>query len=461
MVPHGPAAVTLDAVAGRRAYNRVGRLTVGTIHTRRAFLSQAGRAALAWPAASLVASWARPALAAGPPVVPSLSPRALPSLAERFSDLRRHFIFDFYPWYGGPPDYLHWDYLDRRPPLDLSSNYVPRLGPYDTRARAVLEQQARWIADSGVGAIALSWWGIGHYTDEAVHDVMDVMARYDIKVTFCLEPYRDDRGKVFAKDVRYLVREYGEKRGFDAMLLLRNADGKEGPLFKGFACILPEDSTDCHGETRPISNYTTDAQWRSQTDEVRESLRGEFDHVTLLADSLHWPRTVAAGFDGITVFDNYIGPERYAGYAAGASASDLVFSFNVNPGFDMIVDREVEPGSCYSAPPFAPPAEAALDWSRADEHERAARLSRARIASALEATLRVQTDPALSNARRGFFLVYINSFNEWHEGHAFEPMKDFSQLTADERALGYHNPADGSYRLDTLGALLRPVLARG
>ena len=147
---------------------------------------------------------------------------------------------------------------------------------------------------------------------------MDVMAAHDIKVTFCLEPYRDDRGKVFAKDVRYLVREYGEKRGYDALLILKNADGREGPLFKGFACILPEDSTDCHGQTHPIDNYTGDAQWRSQTDEVREALRGQFDHVTLLADSLHWPRTVASGFDGITVFDNYIAPERYAGYAAGA-----------------------------------------------------------------------------------------------------------------------------------------------
>jgi hypothetical protein len=38
-------------------------------------------------------------------------------------------------------------------------------------------------------------------------------------------------------------------------------------------------------------------------------------------------------------------------------------------------------------------------------------------------------------------------------------MKDVAQLTPDERAQGYHNPAEGSYRLETLGALLRPVLA--
>ena len=129
---------------------------------------------------------------------------------------------------------------------------------------------------------------------------MDVMAAHDIKVTFCLEPYRDDRGKVFAEDVRYLVREYGEKRGFDALLLLRNADGKEGPLFKGFACILPEDSTDCHGVTRPISDYTTDAQWRAQTDEVREALRGRVrprDPPGRLAATCR--ARSRAGFDGI------------------------------------------------------------------------------------------------------------------------------------------------------------------
>jgi hypothetical protein len=89
----------------------------------------------------------------------------------------------------------------------------------------------------------------------------------------------------------------------------------------------------------------------------------------------------------------------------------------------------------------------------------AATRSAARIVESFQAALRVQTDPDLTNARRGFFLAYINSFNEWHEGHAFEPMKDAADLTERERALGYHNPARGDYRLAVLKGLLERTLS--
>jgi hypothetical protein len=59
----------------------------------------------------------------------------------------------------------------------------------------------------------------------------------------------------------------------------------------------------------------------------------------------------------------------------------------------------------------------------------------------------------------GFFLVYINSFNEWHEGHQFEPMKDLEQLRAEEQAVGYHNPPEGGYRLEALRKLLADVVS--
>ncbi len=63
-------------------------------------------------------------------------PAGLDDLRRLFPDLERHFLFEYYPWYGGPPDYEHWDYLGRQPPLDLSTRYMPRLGSLRRALRA-------------------------------------------------------------------------------------------------------------------------------------------------------------------------------------------------------------------------------------------------------------------------------------------------------------------------------------
>jgi len=457
--------------------------------TRREFLGTSLRAALALPSAALVGgssagpvprslpitpdprrgwhgfSSAAMQLRAGrgpllqPPPLPSasLQDRIAPArrLAPRFSDLPRHFIFEYYPWYD-VESYRHWDQWDRVPPDDMASNYVPRLGPYDSLSHAVLEQHARWILASGAGAVNLSWWGPGSWEDRAVNTVMDVMRDHGIKVTFHLEPYDDRHASRFAEDVLYLIREYGDRRRFDALLILKNEDGTEGPLFKGFRCILPPDYTDCKGANHPVGDYTPDGEWRRQTDGLRRDLRSDFHHVTILADSLEFSRTPASGFDGIAIYDPFVPPEDYAAYAAGASAAGLVFSFNVNAGYDGIEPR-TGLGDCYEPTPFAPPT-AGLDWTRPDDRDRAALRASQRITESFQATLRVQDNPVLANRQRGFFLVYFTSFNEWHEGTAFEPMQDAAALTPAQRLFGYHNPARGDYRLDTLAPLVHDTV---
>ena len=420
-------------------------------HTRRRFLGRGLQAGAALAAAPLLDRVARAQAVYTGPLDRS-------TLQQAFPDLSRHFVFEYYPWYGGPPAYEHWDYLDRRPPVDLASHYLPKLGAYDVRSAAVLEQHARWIRDAGVGAVALSWWGQGSWQDRAVPLVLDVLNAHDLKATFALEPYADDRGARYQEDVLYLLREYGEKRRWDAFLLLRNADGRTGPVFKSFRTVLPETSTDCRGVTRPLPDFTADALWRRQTDGLRRTLAGDFDQVTLLADSLEFARTPASGFDGIGLYDNYLTPESYRGYAEGASRAGLLFSFNVNPGYDQIEPRQTS-DPCYAPRPFAPPV-ANLDFASAEGRERAAAASEARIRASWQATLDVQLDAQLENRRRGFLLVYVNSFNEWHEGHAFEPMKDAAELGDAERALGYRNPAHGDYRLRVLGELQKSILQR-
>ncbi len=413
-------------------------------HTRRQFL---GRGLAAGAALALSPALERVASAA------SFDRNVL---RDTYPDLRRHFVFEYYPWYGGPPDYVHWDYLGRHPPLDIASRYLPKLGPYDVRDRSVLEQHAQWIGEAGVGAVALSWWGRGSWQDQAVPLILDVLRDHDLKATFALEPYADDRAQHYADDILYLLSQYGDKRGWDVFLLPQNADGRSGPVFKSFATILPPTSTNCLGVTQRIALYTPDSVWQQQTDRLRQTLRADFDHVTLLADSLDFWRTPQSGFDGIGIYDNYIAPEQYQPLAQGASEAGLLFSFNVNPGYYQIEPRQTD-DPCYAPRPFAPPVPG-LDLGTAQGREQAAVASAGRITASWESTLAVQLDPALVDRRRGFFLVYVNSFNEWHEGHQFEPMKDAAELTQAEAAQGYANPAHGDYRLRVLHQLQKAIL---
>jgi len=386
---------------------------------------------------------------------PSPDTRA-PRLSDLFPDLPRHFVFEYYPWYESSP-WIHWNESERMPPIDIASNYVPRLGPYDSRSTAVLEQHARWINSVGSGAINVSWWGRDSEIDRLVPSLMDVMAAHDIQVTFHLEPYSNHHALDYARDIQYLITEYGDRRHWDAFLLLGDANGAVGPVFKSFRTILPPDTTDCHGVQSAVTDYAPREIWRQQTDRVRQTFASTFDRITLLADSLDFAATSAAGFDGIAIYDNFVEPDSWAGHARNCTANGLLFSFNINPGFDAIAARHVDPGSCYRPPDFEP-GRAHYDWSSTADRERAQQASRDRIAESFRTTVSLQTNPQLTNSRRGFFLTYINSFNEWHEGHQFEPMKDRVALSADEIAVGYHNPGDGSYRLDTLRALLRDVL---
>jgi hypothetical protein len=253
-------------------------------------------------------------------------------------------------------------------------------------------------------------------------------------------------------------------------------------VFKGFRTILPEYYEDCRGIRYRVPDYYADDRWASQLDRLRRAVRPYFDQITMLSDTLDMIRARRAGFDGVAVYDNFIPPETYLGYAHSASRQGLLFSFNVNPGYDGILPRESpsedEPGDGAEEPycpvdespdaspegpaeaPFAPSGPP-IDWTTRSGRQEGARRSRERIRLSLGAALAAQGLPGLTNAEQGFFLVFLNSFNEWHEGHAFEPAKDHGDLTPEERRFGYHNADDGAYRLAEIRTGLHRFLAGG
>jgi len=109
------------------------------------------------------------------------APQPIAALRAAFPNLRRHFVFEYYPWYETNP-YTHWAEKGHTPPFGIASTMMPALGPYHSEDRAVVEQHARWMADAGVGTIAISWWGIDSNTNRATPMIMDVMRAHDIHV---------------------------------------------------------------------------------------------------------------------------------------------------------------------------------------------------------------------------------------------------------------------------------------
>jgi Glycosyl hydrolase family 99 len=371
------------------------------------------------------------------------------TLRDTYPDLPNHFIFEYYPWYGVNP-WRHWDADGRVPPGEIASAYRPALGPYDSRDTRVLEQHAKWIAAAGVGAINLSWWGRDSYEDRSAPFVMDVMRAFGIKVTFHLEPYTN-RSQTLVDDIKYLLREYGERRRWDTFLLVQHADGAAAPVMKLFSSIMPQTSTDCRGITRPVPLYVPDEVWRAQTRRLKQELAGEFDHFMLFGDTLDSTRAVATGFDGGVSADPYFRVEHWDEVAANFNAHGLPFVFAANAGFDGVAPKIIPTDPCYGPGKVEPVPD--VDWSseasRQLEHEASTR----RIRASFEKTVRLQVAENSANQRRGFFLVYVNSFNEWHEGTMFEPTVSYGSLSdADRRT--YHDAASGDYRLETLQSLM-------
>ena len=114
-------------------------------------------------------------------------------------------------------------------------------------------------------------------------------------------------------------------------------------------------------------------------------------------------------------------------------------------------------GVCDAPPPFEPPIGGPVDWTSDASRRKAEAASRERVIESLDTTMAVQAERHRGTWARGFFLTYITTFNEWHEGTSFEPAKHRAALLPEERVYKYHNPENGAWRLELLKELLSPI----
>ncbi|MFC4031939.1 discoidin domain-containing protein [Streptomyces polygonati] len=147
--------------------------------------------------------------------------------------------FFYYPWYGSPSVYgswRHWPQGSSQPPLDISSNYYPKLGAYDSGDSAVVAQHMTWIRQAGVGVVATSWWGQGGYEDQRVPLLLDTAAQYGVKVAFHLEPYGGRTAASTVADIQYINARYGSHPAF-----FRDPKHGNRPAFYVFQSLLITD----------------------------------------------------------------------------------------------------------------------------------------------------------------------------------------------------------------------------
>ena len=306
---------------------------------------------------------------------------------------------------------------------------VPRLGPYERRSRAVLEQHARWIAEAGVGAVDLSWWGRGAARTAPYPAVMDVLRDHDLKVTFHLEPYRDDRGRRYADDVLYLLREYGEKRRWDAFLLLDEAR-RVAPVFKGFRTILPARCRTADGRLSPCPTTrrtTTGAGRSTASRDAPRRLR---------------PRHAPGRLAGLRAHAR-VRVRRHRDLRQLHGAGAVRASRRTRPRRALLFSSTSIPattstriGNRPPRPPSTPVTAARLApsrWQSPGLDRDAASVAAQDVRWSHPRVVRRYGDAEAAGGvvqwRAPVLPVYVNSFNAWHEGSQFEPTKDFEELT--------------------------------
>ncbi|XP_060023890.1 glycoprotein endo-alpha-1,2-mannosidase isoform X6 [Lagenorhynchus albirostris] len=153
---------------------------------------------------------------------------------------RNYFLHVFYySWYGNPQfdgKYIHWNHpilshWDLRiakkypqgkhnPPDDIGSSFYPELGSYSSRDPYVIETHMKQMYSASIGVLALSWYPPdsndenGEPTDNLVPTILDKAHKYNLKVTFHIEPYKNRDDKNMYQNIRYIIDKYGNHPAF-------------------------------------------------------------------------------------------------------------------------------------------------------------------------------------------------------------------------------------------------------
>lgn len=306
----------------------------------------------------------------------------------------------YYTWYGNPKfdgKYIHWNHDQlkhwdakiagnyptgkHKPPEDIGSNFYPELGLYSSRDPSVLEAHMKQLRSASVGVISLSWYppqmsdDNGIPADDLVPNILDIAHKYDVKVTFHIEPYnnRDDRS--LHKDVIYIIDKYGDHPAF---YRYKTKTGKSLPMFYIYdSYITPSDSW---------ANLLTNTGSHSIRNTKYDGI-----FVALLVEEKHKFDIQRSGFDGIYTYFATNGftygssHQHWKNLKDFCDSNNMIFIPSVGPGY---IDTSIRP------------------WNFKNTRNR---VNGKYYETALSAALLVRPN-----------IISITSFNEWHEGTQIE-----------------------------------------
>jgi glycoprotein endo-alpha-1,2-mannosidase len=285
-----------------------------------------------------------------------------------------------------------------QPPQDLGSTFWPSLGPYSSHDDAVIEQHFEWMAAAKIGSVCVTWWGENTgdengedgMTDLILPRLLDAAAKFGMKISFHIEPYRGRNAASVRANLQYIYDKHADHPAFS-------------PVFFVYDSYLtpPEEWATLLSPTHPTS-IRHDTQLHSAV------------VLGLVVEHRHLDDLARASFDGVYTYfasNTFVygsTPRNWPSIAEFTQRHHMKFVPCVGPGYD---DEVIRPWNAVNTKPRRQGQYYDEMW---------------------EAALRTQ--PAM---------VGVTSWNEHHEGTSIEPCVPHTSAT--RKYLDYSQEGDEMY----------------
>ncbi len=153
--------------------------------------------------------------------------------------LNYHTFCFYYNWYGNVKKDgkdIHWAHPVMRQGANdtitkgtipggdnIATNFFPQLGTYSCTDKSTIDRHIKMLVQARIGVIVLTWWNVHDFGYQSVPMIMDVAAKYGVKVCFHIEPFSGRNAQTTRQNIQTIVDTYGKHEAFYRM------DGK--PLF--------------------------------------------------------------------------------------------------------------------------------------------------------------------------------------------------------------------------------------